>query len=419
MNTKTLRDERGARLEELEKLIVTAENQNRDFTKDEYIQYKSLIATIEDLDKDLEVATTADELALKKAAGQFERYNLITKSGNGKVPEGVPSLVRMIKAVKNEIGFHPDDSEKIDQVKDSLRANFVFDTKGFQIDLGAHARAISAISSPWVRETAGPIVNPLRDRVQSIELGAEYLTGLRGDIKLPKMLANTATWLGENETQTDSGGDADSVKLSPKRVGATVEVSNQFFKQSSIDAERWLIDDILQAIAEAVDYRVYQTILEATNTNIIEIGENGGAVDYDALLQMEAKASENSNGIFENGAAFMTNPSVRRVLKSMKFDDGSGKFVWNENTVLGYPAGISNGIPSNIAKGTGTNLSAAILGDFTQVVIGDWSNGVVDVVVDPYSKAEQGITEITVNGYYDVGLKHDESFSAIKDIQTN
>jgi HK97 family phage major capsid protein len=236
------------------------------------------------------------------------------------------------------------------------------------------------------------------------------------------MVAGVATWEGETDTNADAGQDTEKVSLSPKRLGASALVSSLFLKQSTISAEQLLSNDILRAIALGVDYAAIngsgsgnqpEGVLNASGINVVPIATNGGALTYNHILDMKRdllKANVSNGNI-----GFLTNPDVMTALEATKIDAGSGRMVWEGDRVGGYAAAFSNGVPDDLTKGTGTNLSAAILGNFNDLVIGQWGN-TVDLVVDPYTKKTSAQLEIAANGYFDVALRHDESFSVIKDI---
>jgi HK97 family phage major capsid protein len=82
-------------------------------------------------------------------------------------------------------------------------------------------------------------------------------------------------------------------------------------------------------------------------------------------------------------------------------------------TMLGLPCGMSNQVPSNLVKGTSSDCSAIIFGNWADLIIGQW--GTVDVLVDPYTGGAAGTVRVRVLQDVDIGIRHAESFAAIKD----
>ena len=72
-------------------------------------------------------------------------------------------------------------------------------------------------------------------------------------------------------------------------------------------------------------------------------------------------------------------------------------------------------MPSDLSKTT-TGLSAVIFGNFDDLMIGQW--GGLDIVVDPYSGAKKAQVSVIINSWWDVAVRHAQSFAAIKDALT-
>jgi HK97 family phage major capsid protein len=86
-------------------------------------------------------------------------------------------------------------------------------------------------------------------------------------------------------------------------------------------------------------------------------------------------------------------------------------------TVNNYPYLTTNTLPSNLTKGSSIGVaSAAVFGNAADFVIANWSG--IEFLVDPYSSAKKGLTDIHATVYYDGGVIRPQSFSAMKDILT-
>jgi HK97 family phage major capsid protein len=418
MKTKELMDARAVKLEALEALIATAEKENRDFTEEEQTSFDLLKKEIDELDAKVD---RAKEIDAEKARIAASKRSTPRKTEEQKVAESF-SLVRLISALHKNQNLNGAEAEIVQEAR-IMAERSGLELAGTPIP-AALLRAISigGNGGNWVEDTAGEFIQALTDNTVMGRLGARFLGGLEGNLFLPRMVAGVATWEGETDTNADAGQDTEKVSLSPKRLGASALVSSLFLKQSTISAEQLLSNDILRAIALGVDYAAIngsgsgnqpEGVLNASGINVVPIATNGGALTYNHILDMKRdllKANVSNGNI-----GFLTNPDVMTALEATKIDAGSGRMVWEGDRVGGYAAAFSNGVPDDLTKGTGTNLSAAILGNFNDLVIGQWGN-TVDLVVDPYTKKTSAQLEIAANGYFDVALRHDESFSVIKDI---
>ena len=99
------------------------------------------------------------------------------------------------------------------------------------------------------------MIELLRANTLVIALGARLMSGLVGNVAIPRMTAGaTAAWLAnEGAALTESEGNLDQVTLSPKTLAAYSVVSRQALVQSSIDMEALIRQDLALAAAQAID----------------------------------------------------------------------------------------------------------------------------------------------------------------------
>ena len=110
---------------------------------------------------------------------------------------------------------------------------------------------------------------------------------------------------------------------------------------------------------------------------------------------------------------------MRGALKTTLKSEGVSGYIWQDgDTPLnGYRCAVSNQVPSNLTKGSAAGkCSPLIFGNWADLMIAHW--GVLDVIVDPYTKGKQGAVVITVLQDVDIAVRNAESFAAVKDIVT-
>ncbi|MGA1512826.1 MAG: phage major capsid protein, partial [Aquiluna sp.] len=101
---------------------------------------------------------------------------------------------------------------------------------------------------------AGSFIDLLRNRLALAQAGVTMLTGLQGNISIPRQTsAATAYWVGENSSPTESQQAIDQVNMTPKTVGAYVDYSRRLLLQSSIDVEGMIRNDLARVIALELD----------------------------------------------------------------------------------------------------------------------------------------------------------------------
>jgi HK97 family phage major capsid protein len=273
---------------------------------------------------------------------------------------------------------------------------------------------------------AGSFIEVLRNAMVLPGLGTQMLTGLVGNVAIPKQTgAATAYWVAESNAPTESQQTIGQVAMSPKTVGAYTEISRKLLLQSSIDVESMVQTDLAAVLGLAIQ----QAAISGTGTSnqpaglltlitpSVVGGTDGAAPTWAHIVELESDVAV-ANALVEN-MAYLTNAKVRGKLKTTSKVPGQNGFIWeNGDTPLnGYRAAVTNAAPSNLTKGTSTGVcSAIIFGNFRDLVIGMW--GGLDLMVDPYSGSTSGTVRIVALQDVDVAVRYTESFATMVDALT-
>lgn len=264
----------------------------------------------------------------------------------------------------------------------------------------------------------------LRNKVLLPGLGAKFLTGLVGDLPLIEGGSFTASWLAEDATDTTTKEAFDEYLMQPKRLQATGALSLQLLRQTSVDVEKMIENDLIAAHAQGLQNAAIngsgtppepRGILNKAGIGSVVGGTNGAVATFAHMVDLETQvASDNAEG---SSMAYLTNAKVRGKLKQTEKTSANGLYMWDLDEVNGYPAFVTNAVPGDLSKGNQASLlSAAIFGDWSKLHIGQWGN--IDIIVDPYSLKKKAEVEVTVISYGDIGIIQPEAFSAMKDIIT-
>lgn len=273
----------------------------------------------------------------------------------------------------------------------------------------------------------GSFIDMLRARMVIGGLGAQYLTGLVGDIDIPRQTGTASTyWLAEQSGPTKSDQTTDKVNMSPKTVGAKTIISRKLRQQSSIDVDMFVQNDLSIALAIAMETAIFngpgttnnvRGILNVSGIGNVAGGTNGAAPTWQHIVDLETLVSVANADV--GNLAYVTNAKVRGKLKSTSKVSGQNGFVWEggDTPLNGYRAAVTNIIPSNLTKGSASGVASAILfGNFNDVIVGMW--GGLDILVDPYTGGDAGDVSVRVLQDMDVAVRHAESFAAMKDALT-
>lgn len=285
--------------------------------------------------------------------------------------------------------------------------------------------ALAAASSAVVATDTLDFIDSLKAKLVIIQAGARLMTGLQGNLSIPRKTSGAAVWEGEVDNGADFGMSLDAVTMSPKRLGAYQTLSKQLLIQSSYAVEQMLRDDMSTMIARGVDDAAIEGGAASTPTGIIATsgigsvagGATGAAPTWANIVSLEKEVAIDNADLA--ALAFLTNPKVRAKLKATAVGTDQ-RMVWAEsgNTLMGYNAFVTTQVPSDLDKSTTTGVcSAIIFGNFNDLIIGQWGNG-LDVVVDPYSAAISAQVKVYTNSWWDVGIRHAQSFAAMLDAVT-
>ena len=252
----------------------------------------------------------------------------------------------------------------------------------------------------------GDFIDSLRNASSVMAAGARMLGGLSGDVKIPKKTAAaSAAWIAsEGGAATESEMTVGNVSLSPKTLGAFTDVTRQLLIQSSLDVEGLIRDDLVKAMAIAID----KAGLEGTGssgqpTGILNAGVNtvtnfaAANPTFAEVVTLETAVAEDN--ALNGNLAYILPASMNGALKTTAKDAGSGQFVSQGGQINGYNAIVSN-------QATAGNL---YFGNFDDLLIGMF--GGLDIVVDPYTASTTGTVRVVALQSVDVGVRHAESFA--------
>lgn len=246
------------------------------------------------------------------------------------------------------------------------------------------------------------ILEPLRANMAVTKAGATLMTGLIGNVQIPSYSGSNVGWAGETAAAASGAGKWSEVSLSPKRLTAYVDVSKQFLIQDSNSAEEMLRRDIVNAIAEKLE----QTILGTAAGSATQpagllngVQADTSAITYADIIGMEA-ALEAKN--VYGDLAFIVSPTAKATLKTTALGGTRSDFrmIMTDGEIDGLPVHSTSAM-----SGKGV-----VLGAWREYVIAQW--GAIDLTVDPYTQAANGMVRLVINAYFDAKPRRAEAFSA-------
>jgi HK97 family phage major capsid protein/HK97 family phage prohead protease len=269
-------------------------------------------------------------------------------------------------------------------------------------------------------------VDALRSRLVFNELGARFMTGLKGDVAIPKLATGvSAGFVAENGATSEVNAVFSQITMSPKSLGAFTDISRLLMIQSDPSVEQIIRDDLLNAIAQKVEDVAIEGggsneptgITGTTGIGSVAIGTNGGDLTWQAITDLVKEVEVDNAAINGNTLAYLTNPKVKSHMASTSKVASTDSVMLLDapwNSLYGYDLAITNNVPSDLTKGTLSTASAMIYGDFSQLMMGFFSTP--DILIDPYSAGSTGAVRIRVMQELDIAVRHSQSFAACLDI---
>jgi len=250
---------------------------------------------------------------------------------------------------------------------------------------------------------SGSFIDLLRNRLALADAGMTTLTGINGNISIPKQGSSaTAYWVGEGSSPTESQQTIEQINLSPKTCGAFVDYSRKLLLQSSIDVEQMVRDDLARVLALELD-RVGLNgsgssnqplgIINTTGIGTQTITTFGTFAEYIGMETDVAVANADAGSL-----RYIINASARGALKSTEKATNTGMFVYENDEINGYPVTVTNQLENN----------DALFGDFSQLIMAMWSG--LDLTVDPYAGATAGTVRIIALQDVDFAVKQPGAF---------
>ena len=255
---------------------------------------------------------------------------------------------------------------------------------------------------------ASSFIDLVRNRTTLAQAGATMLTGLVGNVTIPKQTgANSATWLAnESSTISESNATFGQLALSPKHVGAYQEIGRQLMMQSDPSVDMLIMNDMARVIAIAIDLAGFEGSGASGQPTGISgtagIGSvTGTSIDYAKVLEFQNDVA--GGNLLAANCAYITTPAVAALLMQRVKFTSTASPLWEggvlDGNMVGFRAMATNQVTA----------ASMVFGDFSQVVIGEW--GVLELALNPYANFTAAISGIRAIQTVDVGVRYGGAFS--------
>lgn len=267
----------------------------------------------------------------------------------------------------------------------------------------------------------------LRAAMPLAALGAlmPVLPARSGGFKVPVITGDVTNveFLGEVEAATAGNPTTGMADFSPKRAGGVINVS----RQALLQGERATDEVLSRTINGKVSSLIQAGAINGSGTgddplgiratpgiNTAVGGTNGLALAWSHVIGLEYEPA--IDNAFETASGYLINPATRRYLKKTQRAAGL-PFMWDGGALPlnGHRAAVTTAVPNDLVKGSSGAACSSVIysADWAMLMVAIY--GGVELEVDPFTRAAEGIVRLIVNVYCASGVLHPAAFAVMDD----
>ena len=326
-SSKELKEQRSGLLDQMQAIVDAAKAEKRDLSTENSAEIDDLNTRVENLNKEIQRMERM-EMNLAMRAGEYINQE------NRKQEQREVQNYSFLKAIRCAIPGGKLEGLEREMHEEALREardsgitiegvgipSFML-RKSEKRDMTASTGSSLADGGVLVPTMLAPgFIDTLAAKMVLVELGAQFMTGLVGNVDIArKTSTTTAAWEGENDAGAEASPQWDKISLTPNRLGAYIQLSKRLINQTSASAEKIAQDDIERAIRIAVETEAIVGtvtsggILATGGIGSVVGGTTGAAVAWSHVVDLEKEVAIDDADIGTLG--YLTNPKVRGKLK--------------------------------------------------------------------------------------------------------
>lgn len=356
-------------------LLQVAEDEARDLNETEQADYDALVAELANIEN--EIASKEQELrSIKVKAPKPQNF----------------SILNAIRAEVEHRSLNDFENQVVSQGRKEMeRANLTY-TGNIVLPVNYRASIQATVTSAGIENVETDkldIISKLRNKLVLVEAGAQYLTGLVGNVSIPVYSGSNVAWAAESGEAVDAGGTFTQVNYTPKRLTANLKISKQFLLQdASGSAESLLQADLVAALSEQLE----KTFLgSAAGSSTTPAGLGNLLTPTTIATYADVVGVEGSlEAANVTNIKYILSPSMKATLRTTAKEAGNAIFIYSDNNeISGHPALSSAAVTTDLGY----------VGDWSDYVIAQW--GGIDIVVDQFTLASSGLIRLVINSYWD------------------
>ena len=255
------------------------------------------------------------------------------------------------------------------------------------------------------------MLKPIRLGLIYDKVGLNIRSGLIGTLRWPKHSKAVAQFADEAERLTDSNIDWSKLETSGHRLGIAIPVTREELEDSHGIVENVVKEEMPAAIVDEINAALFTTTADYTAKDgstkqrkvygpFVKAAETvtnfaAAVPTRKELLKIVAKVASRVKMI---APCWIMTEAMKAELRDVKVDEGSGRFLCENDMILGYPVFTTNAIGAgNIGFGDWSYQAAGFFGD-------------MNLVVDPYTLARNNAVDFVLNTRFGTVTLREEAF---------
>jgi HK97 family phage major capsid protein len=429
---KELNEQRGAKVKEASAIVEKARTEKRAFTAEENTKLDGLHTEADAIGQTIIVEARQLSLEDRRPVLSHTEQRDVARFDYGKL------LRHLHRSAKGAGAVHLDgiEAEMIQEGETEARAAGVESAGLFLPRILVRGTERRDMTATGTTVTATPLdqggmtiatgkASLLDDFFNASimrQAGATVLEGLVGNLDVPRIVAGTApAGKTENAAADEVTPTTAKMTLSPQRLPAYIDISEQLLKQSSSAIEA-ILRRHLTAQMTAVQEKAFfhgdgtdeaDGIAGTSGIGSVVGGTNGAAPDWADIIDLET-AVDTDNALLGN-LHYASNGQIRgKLKKTVRVSSTDSRFILDGNDLNGYVPLFTNAISRTLTKGSSSVASAIFFGNFNDYWIGYWGGLSLELIRDK-TLATTGMYSLVASAYYDGGVVRPVSFAAMLD----
>jgi HK97 family phage major capsid protein len=423
MNLNDMKALRANKISQLTALNEGATLQARGYTEGEEVTIDALNADIAELDAKIERSEKVEAQVARAAFGSAPSKSEVVEQSKLQERYSFSKLVR--ESMTGRLtGLEAEMSQQAaKELKDSgVGIRGLAQIPGFLMRATSTIGGTNVPGQSNLNLLEGLVAAPILEQA-----GANVLRGLTGNINLPSLGSDYTDIINETASAT-SGAAIAARQLSPQRVASRIDVTNELLAAMNQSVDATIQRQFAKATSSQVDEMFLTKVIAAAASTFVKRFETPAATVAGLTSEVASKligSLGDANGL-GNNVAFITSHGLLATARYTPTVSGGAIPIMQDNAVFGYMAygtsiastglitDASYDIYSEVYANTTASTTISNEADLVPIVIANmencfvayWGGGAADLIIDPYTNADTGITRLILNTYADADFAH-------------